>query len=192
MINVEVNMYCRLFMVVLFLSFIIGCSHQESPVDINIDGASQKELLKITSVKKDFATVATFSISEEINGNVGGTIPFSFVINSNGLKVSGSLTIPEKAFHSKELITIIVDDEYATVDFYPSPFVFDKPLILDLFYEGIELNGVDSDAIDFFHISNNNSYELINIESKVVSENDKLLGVVKAEIPHFSRFGWLQ
>ncbi len=48
------------------------------------------------------------------------------------LKLDAVLTIPDNAYSRRLTFDIIFDLETLGVELYPSPFTFDKPVILDL------------------------------------------------------------
>ena len=77
------------------------------------------------------------------------------------------------------------------VDFFPSPTTFNVPLLLDLTYEGVNLNGIDEEDIDFYYIDGNSvDFIQINKGSKECDSQLGKLSVVNAVVGHFSRFGW--
>jgi hypothetical protein len=156
---------------------------------------TQMEPLRLPKMKKNISIETIFSVSESINGNVGGTINFFFdyqTVGGQTVSVSGVLTIPAGAFSGTKTIDIIVDNEEAIIDFYPSPTAFSIPLLLNMEYSGLELDENAYD-FDFYYVdTSDNSYELLSSAGKDVDITLGKLGIVEAVIPHFSRFGWFR
>lgn len=169
----------------------ISCSENESLLN-PIEDYSQKQVLKLPSAKSSL-TLFKSSYSKEIDGVTGGSLEFNYEYESvtgNKVVVNGVLEVPAGAFNYTTTISAVIDEEYATLDFYPSPTTFDQPLILDLEYSGLNLDENSKNA-DFYFISDDfTNYESIEKEKKEIDINKGNLKVKKALIEHFSRFGW--
>ncbi|MBT8382868.1 MAG: hypothetical protein KJO59_10965, partial [Ignavibacteria bacterium] len=90
-------------------------------------------------------------------------------------------------------ITMTIDDEFAAVSFTP-PMVFSIPAELKLKFEGIELENLHvlTGEYEFVYISDTWDIEPVNYNSMRVDETWGKLSVNKADINHFSRFGWVR
>ena len=113
-------------------------------------------------------------------------------VTSDGksVQISGSLEIPAQAFTGIKNICISLDDEYALINFSPSPYQFSLPLKLNLQYRGVNLDGIDDDKTNFYYVNDEgNKFELIkNPVLKYSTVFSGTIGIIKAEINHFSRF----
>jgi len=86
-----------------------------------------------------------------------------------------------------------VDDEFAAVSFTPA-MVFSIPAELDLKFEGIDLaklNAVTGDY-EFVYISDAWVIEPVTYNVMNVDESKGKIWVNKADINHFSRYGWIR
>jgi hypothetical protein len=86
-----------------------------------------------------------------------------------------------------------VDDEFAAVSFTP-PMVFSIPAELDLKFEGIDLAKLSAITGDyqFVFISDSYAIEQVTYNTMNVDEPEGKLWVKKADINHFSRYGWIR
>jgi hypothetical protein len=184
----------KLLIILLFGGLILtSCSDFNSSTEPEFE-TSSIELIRVPQKNNPLKTETLFTHSKEINGVLGGTINFSFpYLSTSGKSVNiyGKLTIPQNAFDYTTTISLVIDDEFAVIDLYPSPMSFDAPLKLSLVYEGINLNGLTQEQVEFYFIEDGtNHLELINSSEKLFENSTGKLGIIGAELPHFSRFGW--
>lgn len=175
----------------IFLIILSGCADLNSPPNPDSNGVS-KSLLKLPTPSSSL--LSGFTTAQDINGSVGGSINIYheyYDVNNHLIKIYGTLTIPQGAFSGTKNINIVVSSDFAMVDFFPSPTTFNVPLLLDLTYEGVNLNGIDEEDIDFYYIDGNSvDFIQINKGSKECDSQLGKLSVVNAVVGHFSRFGW--
>jgi hypothetical protein len=149
--------------------------------------------LKMPGASAQLAKIVEFSAL--INGNTGGRIPINHsytTLTGKFVFITGSLEIPANAFTGIKIIRIKLNDEYAYIDFSPSPSQFDVPLKLNIKYQGINLYGLDKNKVNFYFISDDmQRIESINSQSKIFDLQNESIGIIKAELNHFSRFGWV-
>jgi hypothetical protein len=144
--------------------------------DINYD-ASEK---KFSFVTKNFT----------VNGGIGDKLIISETYLKNGrlISMSAKLTIPEGAFRGILNFDIIFDFENYSVELYPSPFTFEKPVLLDLTFFGIDFSNIDTEALAFNYLDG----EKENLDYSKIDIN-KYMGLLRiqgAQLNHFSRYGW--
>lgn len=91
----------------------------------------------------------------------------------------------------KELwFTLLVDDETCTSTFTPH-IMFDKPVELDLKFEGVDFHGMDPDKIQFVFMPEGSEQAFVPVYRKLLIDPEKgKLQVWDAQIPHFSRYGY--
>jgi hypothetical protein len=175
----------------LFVLLFTACSEKS----LLNDPAAKNEVtfLKMPAAGVQLEKKVVFSAF--IEGSRGGRIPIfhSYITaDSKIVLITGSLEIPANAFTGSKIIRINLDDENAIIDFSPSPCQFNIPLKLNLQYRGLNLNGLDQNKVQFYFISDDmQTLELIKSQSRVFDVPNGIIGVVKAEINHFSRFGWV-
>jgi hypothetical protein len=100
------------------------------------------------------------------------------------------LTIPSGAFSGELTFDIIFDMENYTVELYPSPFTFDIPVLLDLRFTGANLLTSDSAVMEFDYLDGEE--DTITYNYMKVDPDRGLLIIEGAQLPHFSRYGWVR
>ncbi|MFZ1289321.1 MAG: hypothetical protein WAR79_04495 [Melioribacteraceae bacterium] len=132
-----------------------------------------------------------FSKKLTVNGTKGGKVSFSYTFKnkrSKTVKLEANLEIPKNAYQGDLTFDIIFDLENLGVELYPSPFTFDKPVILDLKFSNTDLKEFELKDLTFDYLDGepeNLVYEKVNFD--VEKGNLEIKG---AQIPHFSRYGW--
>ena len=127
-------------------------------------------------------------ISQEIDGKKGGVIEYDLQVAN--LSVYGSLTIPKKSSSGTLDLTALFDNRTTSQKFGPSPFDFNKPLVLTLEYRGVNLKGVEPSQVDFYYIADDGQFYKADYTSITVDPDAGILKVVNAKLNHFSRWGW--
>ena len=86
-----------------------------------------------------------------------------------------------------------IDDQFAAVSFTPE-MVFSIPAELNLKFEGINLDtlNVVTGDYDFVYIDDYGNIELVAYNAIHVNESKGKIWVNKADINHFSRYGWIR
>jgi hypothetical protein len=146
---------------------------------------------------------SVFTVNKEINGEEGGNITlWKYYITENGwpLFIYATLDIPEGAFQGIQTITMTLDDEFATVHFFPdSQGKWDKPFILNQYFQGIDLIGLFDkymnlrvEDMDFVYICENGEIEVVRKSGFSFNSQLGLIKVVDASLEHFSRYGWIR
>ncbi len=180
-----------LFIFLAVILGITGCSDSSdfiSPPDNPLP-----QLIKLPP-KSSFSVENTFSISKSIKGDEGGTLKIDEeyeTADGQTIKIKAKLKVPKDAFDGTVIITMMIDDEFAAVQFYPA-MVFAKPLKLDLKFEGLDLEGmgIEEDDLEFVYVSDDGTVETIETEKMEVKIPEGKLSVKKARLNHFSRYGW--
>ncbi|NNL22097.1 MAG: hypothetical protein HKO83_12330 [Ignavibacteriaceae bacterium] len=186
----------KLLIVSLF-SFLIfyGCNQDTDVNSSNQDDNRSYQLIKLPP-RAGLSVETTFSETKTIDGDKGGTIKIkeSYVAtNGQTVKIDGKLKVKKHSFNGIVDITMTIDDEFAAVSFTP-PMVFSIPAELKLKFEGIELENLHvlTGEYEFVYISDTWDIEPVNYNSMRVDETWGKLSVNKADINHFSRFGWVR
>lgn len=180
----------KLITILLLGFFVAGCSNFDSTTE-PLSNSSQKTLIKMPAHSKT-TIEETFTRSKEVNGIAGDTINFNFSYISDAgtpVKIYGTLTIPAGAFQYTTTIRLDLNTDDAVIDCYPTPTTFDKPLLLDMTHEGLNLDGVDN-SVDFYYIKSDSDFESLNKNNKIIQYSNGKLEVKGAKLPHFTRFGW--
>jgi hypothetical protein len=180
-----------LFSSLLFL----GCS-QETDVNSPIQQVNHSYQMIKLPPKSGLSIENTFSVTETIEGDKGGTIKIKenyVATNGKTVKIDAKLKVKKNSFTGIVDITMTIDDVFAAVSFTPA-MVFSIPAELKLKFEGIELENLIaiSGEYEFVYISDNWDIEPVTYNSMQVNESKGKLSVNKADINHFSRFGWIR
>lgn len=177
--------------VCLFILILAGCSNQETLTGPELM-TNHLQILQLP--EEDAALAKTRKFKEEINGMIGGQIDFSteYKTKTGKVKVYGSLVIPPGAFEGTEKITLVIDKKKAVIDLFPSEMTFEIPLKLTITHEGIDLSNLNPDELNFGYIDERSDlFELTISSGKIFDAENGKLGIIEAEIYHFSRWGWV-
>ena len=197
-----------ILIVTLSLLALIGCTdNSELPVGPTSDNyhiekqtvapnpSSQPvmhyELIPLPSKAPEWQD-SVFTVSQDIDGSIGGEIILSkFYISAGGkvIAILADLTVPAGAFEGNKTITVTVDNDYAAVHFYPS-MTFAKPLKLTQSFTGLDLSNYHTGTIDFVFIDDNGVVETIRDNGVQINLPQGFVRVLNAKLPHFSRYAW--
>ncbi|MFZ1292434.1 MAG: hypothetical protein WAR79_20245 [Melioribacteraceae bacterium] len=188
-------------LIVLLLFFFIGCQENNSilePTDNDTQYALDKSrpILGTTTEKLAFnydSDAKTFSVVSKnftVDGKKGDVLFISETYLKDGklISMNAKLTIPQNAFKGTLNFDMVFDFDNYSIQLYPTPFTFDKPVILDLTFLGVDFSTIDPAKLVFNYLDG----EKLALKYTSVNINDKwkILSVVGVQIPHFSRYGW--
>lgn len=190
----ELYMKRVLILLTVAVFFIIGCSDESGIVTPENQTKNVEWLsFKTTNASHGIEDINTTSITEIIDGSMGGNINFNFSFDGTDIKVKGKLKIPKGAFEGTKEIEIVFNDEFPTILLNPAGTTFQKDLKLSLSYKNFELNEVSPhDLIAFVYIDNEGNQVVTEFQNLIVELNKSKLSVIQAKIPHFSRFGFVK
>ncbi len=109
-------------------------------------------------------------------------------VNGKLISMNAKLTIPQNAYKGKLTFDMIFDFANYSVQLYPTPFTFVKPVILDLSFVGVDFSTLDASNLNFNYLDGEK--ESLKYTNSYVNEKFGILSIFGAEIPHFSRYGW--
>jgi len=179
--------------VLILIPLFWGCS-DNNLISPEPKKGMQKTWIQLPQPENDLSTEMEFSSLKEIDGNKGGEIRIDKKYPTPGgvnkeVKISAVLKFQSGSFSGKRDITMVIDDINGTVTYSPS-MNFDKPAILDLIFEGIDLTGVNKDQVDFVYIGEDGLFYPVSYKEIKVDLLRGRLELVDGLIPHFSRYGW--
>jgi hypothetical protein len=197
----ELSMKKLLSLVILSLFFAIGCQENDGILESSNNAEDyslnkSRPILGTTSEKLAFnydATEKSFSIISK-NFTVDGAKGDALIISETYLKdgklisMSAKLTIPQGAFKGFLTFDMVFDFDNYSIGLYPTPYTFDKPVILDLTFLGVDFTNIDPAKFVFNYLDGEK--EKLNYNSLNINDKFKLLKITGVEIPHFSRYGW--
>lgn len=180
--------YIYLFLWVVLLMF--GCS-EETLVNSNLPAANRK-LLKLPS-RQGMSINNIFYDTEQISGDVGGSLSLqeSYSGGPYGtVTVNSTLVFPAGSFNGTITITMTADDEYCASNFLPG-MSFLQPGIYNITYTGVDLTGINPSDVKFVYLKNDGDLEYAENDGIVIDLTIGKIQVINAEIPHFSRYGFV-
>lgn len=188
----------KLFSILLLTIFILaGCSDlsvENNPIDESTSkNLTWLELPKSLEKEKSTELQAWHLNGRFINGNEGGVVAMnrSYYTVNGIVTVTASLEVSNDAFSGWKLIWYIIDDVYATTDFFPE-MTFDIPCTYNLKIENADLSQFTSpDEIDFAYLDGER-IELAEYGELIVDFDNNILEVKDALLPHFSRYGFVR
>jgi hypothetical protein len=176
----------------LLAVFLLGCADTPiSPVK-NYDLSYQ--MIKLPK-KAGMSVETIFSKTKTIDGDEGGEIRIyeSYVANDgHTVKIYSKLKVKADSFDGEVAITLTIDDEFAAVSFSPA-MVFNEPVELTLWFEGIDLEELNltTGDYDFAFIDDNGNTEVVGYNALHVDESQGRIWVINADLPHFSRYAFV-
>ncbi len=193
----------KIFSSILVVALVVLMGCDTSP-DLSVDNPEynpQLSFYRITNSepipipnKSPLWIDSVFTMSKVIDGSVGGRmIMEKYYIASDGdsISIEVDLRIPAGAFQGTKNITMIVDDNYAAVHFYPE-MNFDDTLRLFQRFKGLHLENYVTETFDFVFIRDDGTIELIKNNGLQVVAPQGIVRVQNAKLVHFSRYGWIR
>ena len=197
----------KYFLSAILLAFLLfwGCEQSSDPLTgpnstldkstISSNDLSNKVYSMITLPNRSpIFQDSVFQVSKVINGLFGGSVILNKTyISENGKLVTMlvNLEIPPLAFTGNKNIVLTIDSCFAAVQCEPG-MRFRLPLIMTQTFTGLNLKGHNAGDINFVYIKDNGGIEEIPFSIKVVEPLTGTLSVIGAQIPHFSRYGWVR
>lgn len=134
------------------------------------------------------------TVTKTINGKIGGVINLTGLYIGLDLRiitVNAKLTIPPAAFEGTKNITLTADWQTPGIICEPA-MDFDVPLTLDLLYIGVDIPGLlfNHDNVFFAYLGDDGTIKPCKYEGIDLNLLTGLLGVRKAKLEHFSRYGF--
>ena len=179
--------------IVLVSLFVIGCSEQtsiNSPVnDLNINEPSWISLPSSNGMKVNSEWV----VSKKINGKLGGSLSNKISYNggiSGTVDIEARIDFDQEAYQGNAKIVMALNDFNTSTRFSPS-LHFNRTVLFNATYKGLDLTGLDPATIRFAFLANNGGIVMASCDSIIVNISQGKLQVVNAVIPHFSRYGFV-
>ncbi|MBK8946845.1 MAG: hypothetical protein IPM32_16465 [Ignavibacteriae bacterium] len=162
----------------LFLVFLLSCQESNNVLDPN----NQENNVSLNKVSATYSS-DTYLIDGKIGGKIKVTHNWK---NENGKnsKLKAVLDIPKNAFIGTKEFSMVFNLDHNSVDLYPSPSTFDKPLLLSLKLKNVNVPYAD---LDFKYLDGD---EEVLYDENIVDTKLGNLEVKKAQLNHFSQWGW--
>ncbi len=177
-----------IYFLMLLGLFLVGCSEHSNivaPIESSdnepnwITGSSNSLQKDVTTSKWIYGDQE--SLLEINTGYAGGTGWISITANARFQRYS---------FVGSRYITMTVSDECGTSTFTPSG-TFLKPVIYNLTIMGLDLSNIDPATVRFVYMAEDGNYYVPKYERLYVEKQSGKLQIINAQLPHFSRYGFV-
>ncbi|PJA99635.1 MAG: hypothetical protein CO128_03060 [Ignavibacteriales bacterium CG_4_9_14_3_um_filter_30_11] len=178
------------FVVVGFL--LAGCTDNSSVLQPTNSDLNKKAVQSdpATLIKLPFSFLNKHkTVNSIIYGYIGGTVEIEGKIKK-GVEYHGKLKVPAGAFSGKIKFTMKLDNKYAGFDFGPDGATFVLPLLFTGDIEGLDLNGVDPNNLNFGFVDDNGNFEPVVYDKLEINIKEGKVKVKNAQLKHFSRYNW--
>ena len=191
-------MYKYLSIIAILLVFVVGCTDESnmlSPVDSTINNnevVSNPNWITLPAdvnqaLKKDITVGKTIygdqeSLLEINTGYAGG--PFGWI------SITANARFQRYSFTGQRYVTMSINDDFGAASFSPSG-TWAKPVIYNLTIMGVDLSNVDPSKVSFVYMSPDGKYYKAKYQSIYVEKQSGKLQIISAELPHFSRWGFI-
>ena len=190
----------KLIMFFVVASFIFfGCKDENNPISPTVNQLSKGTEITnpnwITLPKsKNMMIESDFSKIKSIDGNKGGFIELKTEYSggvTGKVKIHAKIHFPKKSFNGIKDISLMLDSQNGLTTFYPH-MIFSKAAEYNLDIEGLDLSNTDKNNIDFVYQAPDGSIQKVKYKKIYIDLKKGELKIVKAILPHFSRYGWLR
>ena len=199
-----------IFTIIAVLFIIVGCQEKNSILhpESEIESASTLNKGRIILDSKldddddlrlldDFSDETNYKVKYTENFTVDGKKGARLSIkhtwkNDYGMPVTlqADLIVPRNAFEGVLEFDMIFDLENYSMELYPSPFTFDKPVEFSMYFYGVDLSEYAGYNLDFNYLDGEEE-ELEYFYKDVDIKNGNLV-IWGAKLHHFSRYGWVR
>ncbi|MFZ1281357.1 MAG: hypothetical protein WAR59_11000 [Ignavibacteriaceae bacterium] len=175
---------------IVIVLFFIGCSNESninSPIEDNLDGW---EVVTRSTNEEGLQVNTIFSVSKVINGDQGGFLFTGNIFETKSGKtgcVFGSLTFLAGSFSGTKTISMSLDNKKLLGTFGPS-MSFNKPASFSVLYAGVNLSNNEQSDFKFVYWAPNGMQYEIPYTYLYFDKAKGVLGILNAQIPHFSRY----
>lgn len=170
----------------MLLLFTFGCTNQTSVTAPETNVQLDKKI-KINSTTKQ-----NYSVSKRINGARGGYLSIGNQTSAlSGQGVYAFLYFPAGSFSGTKRMTMTINPEDLSGTFGPS-MEFSSPVLFSALFTGLSLNGGNGSSYVFIYEAPNGQQTVIPNSFLYINSNKGVLGILNAQIPHFSRYAFVR
>lgn len=161
--------------IAILILFAVGCTDQTSVTSPDTN----------TSTNEVFQLNKKSTVSKVIDGNAGGYITLGdFNSAKNGRGIYACLIFPAGSFSGIKTITITLDDTKLSGTFDPG-MQFNMPVSFSALFSGVTGN---NNNFTFNYFGPNGVLTEIPSSFLYFDASKHVLGILNAQIPHFSRY----
>jgi hypothetical protein len=183
----------KLLTFLIFSALVFFGCNQESEITSPVDTGPilNKKLISLP-LPSSGLTIEAWTDFKEVNGNYGGEFysDYSYQSSTGTVNQYSTLDFYAGAFSGVKTISQTFNTGGAAMQFGPS-MQFQAVVKYSYKITGIDVSGINPNTLDFVYIDANGDMYPVNYESVSMDEATGMLEVVDAEIPHFSRYGFV-
>lgn len=138
--------------------------------------------------------ITEVSVSKMVNGADETLLDLNTSIHGGvfkNIQINATLRFKGGAFEGSRFVTIAISSEFGTATFSSSGS-FDIPAIYNATIMGLDLSGIVPSDISFVYMAKDGKYYSIDVQHILVEPQSGKLQLINAELPHFSRYGWMR
>jgi len=174
------------------LMFTVGCTDQTSVTSPDNNTSGNENVTLEKKIRGGGTGFLVHTVSKQINGDLGGFIYLGNEASAfNGQGVYAAIYFPAGSFSGTETITMTIDPDNLSGTFGPG-MEFNTPVYFSALLTGIKLRGPGSSDYEFVYEGPNRQQTVIPNSFLYIDKQKGVLGILNAEIPHFSRYGWIR
>jgi hypothetical protein len=181
---------------ITFLSIVLtGCSDQ-SNLTAPVNNVNKNEPNWIALPQAEGMQInKTHSTTESLDGKKSGNDLIVNTLYSGGpfgtVSVRATIVWPNKnSWSGVKTFTMTSDDASCVTTFGPS-MVFNYAGVFNVTYTGVDLSSINLSTVKFAYLAADGSVQYAQHEGITVDLATGTLSVLKAKIPHFSRYGFV-
>ena len=136
----------------------------------------------------------TITVTKYIDEDGGGVLKIKYKIDTETgeVRVKIKLRIRRESITDDAEISMTVDDQQFLADFDilfgPGGLNFERPALLNVDIDDIDLTGVDPATIYVYYEKSQNVWEKMDCKKVTVDVENGKITVKRGELPHFSRY----
>ncbi len=179
----------QLLIFLLFSALVFFGCDQESEITAPLD--HQYKLVKLPLPSSGMHIYGQHEYLD-INGASGGEFYANYSYQSNTGQVDqySTLNFSPGAFSGTKTISQTFNTDGAAMEFGP-PMQFSATVKYTYEITGVDVSGINPNTLTFVYIDANGNMYPVPYESVSMDTNTGTLKVVNAELPHFSRYGFV-
>ncbi len=182
-----------LYLFLLVSLFVIGCREESSVLTPNNTINSNEPNWIVLPASEDLSLRKDITVSKMIYGNQESLLEINsgYAGGVHGwISITANARFQRNSFTGQRYTTLSVNDQNGTATFSPSGS-FTKPVIYNLTIMGLNLNNVNPATVSFVYMAPNGSYVKPKYDRIFVEKQSGKLQIINAELPHFSRYGFV-
>ena len=183
----------KLLTFLIFSALVFFGCNQESEITSPVNTGPNKQLKLISlPLPSSGLTLESQTYTQDINGIIGGNFyaEFSYQATSGIIDQIAFLEFNAGAFSGVKTISQTFNTGGAAMEFGPS-IQFQAVVKYSYLIKGLDLSGINPVTLDFVFIDASGNMYPCEYESVSMDEATGMLLVIDAEIPHFSRYGFV-